>query len=52
MWDKVGFIWDYVNDTAIVHHPRGTYVMTIMTKGQSYGAIAAMTREIERIMYP
>ncbi len=52
VWDKVGFIWDYVNDTAIVHHPRGTYVMTIMTKGQSYGAIAAMTREIERIMYP
>ena len=52
VWDKVGFVWDYVNDTAIVHHPRGTYVMTILTRGQSYGAIAAMTRDIERIMYP
>lgn len=50
--DKVGFVWDYVNDTAIVTHPRGTYVMTIMTKGQSYATIAAITREVERIMYP
>lgn len=52
VWDKVGFLWDYVHDTAIVKHPRGTYVMTIMTKGQSYGRIASLTREIERIMYP
>ncbi|HMH70341.1 MAG TPA: serine hydrolase, partial [Candidatus Saccharimonadales bacterium] len=50
--DKVGFLWDYVHDTAIVQHPRGTYLMTIMTKGQSYGAIASVTRQIERIMYP
>jgi beta-lactamase class A len=50
--DKVGFLWDYIHDTAIVRHPRGTYIMTIMTKGQSYGAIASVTREIERIMYP
>lgn len=50
--DKVGFLWDYVHDAAIVQHPRGTYIMTIMTKGQSYGAIASVTREVERIMYP
>ncbi len=50
--DKVGFLWDYVHDAAIVHHPRGTYVMTVMTKGQSYGAIATVTREVEKIMYP
>ncbi len=50
--DKVGFLWDYVHDTAIVQHPRGTYIMTIMTKGQSYAAIASATREIERLMYP
>jgi beta-lactamase class A len=50
--DKVGFLWDYVHDTAIVKHPRGTYIMTVMTKGQSYAAIASVTREIERIMYP
>ncbi len=52
VWDKVGFLWDYVHDTAIVHHPQGTYVMTIMSKGQSYARIAEVTREIERIMYP
>lgn len=52
VWDKVGFLWDYVHDTAIVKHPKGTYVMTIMTKGQSYATIANLTREIERIMYP
>jgi vancomycin resistance protein YoaR len=50
--DKVGFLWDFVHDTAIVQHPRGTYIMTIMTRGQSYAAIAAVTREVERIMYP
>ena len=50
--DKVGFLWDYVHDTAIVQHPKGTYVMTVMSKGQSYGAIANVTREVERIMYP
>ncbi len=52
VYDKVGFLWDYVHDTAIVKHPQGTYVMTVMTKGQSYVAIANITREVERIMYP
>jgi beta-lactamase class A len=50
--NKVGFLWDYTHDTAIVEHPRGTYVITVMTKGQSYSTIAAITREVERIMYP
>lgn len=52
VWDKVGFLWDYTHDTAIVHHPKGTYVMTIMTKGRSYATIAEITRQAERIMYP
>lgn len=51
-YDKVGFLWDYIHDTAIVVHPRGTYVVTIMTKGYSYGYIAEITRQLERIMYP
>ena len=50
--DKVGFLWDYIHDTAIVHHPQGTYILTVMTKGYSYATIASVTREIERIMYP
>lgn len=52
VYDKVGFLWDYVHDAAIVKHPRGTYVMVVMTKGQSYGRIAEITRQVERIMYP
>lgn len=52
VYDKVGFLWDYVHDTAIVYHPRGTYVVSIMTRGQSYATIAAITRQLERIMYP
>ena len=50
--DKVGFLWDYLNDAAIVYHPRGTYVLVIMTKGQSWGKIAEITKQIEKIMYP
>ena len=50
--DKVGFLWDYVHDAAIVKHPRGTYVIVVMTKGQSYARIAEITRQVERIMYP
>lgn len=52
VYDKVGFLWDYVHDAAIVEHPHGRYAMTIMTKGQSYARIASITREVERIMYP
>lgn len=52
VYDKVGFLWDYVHDAAIVYHPRGTYVMVVMTKGQSYSTIAAITRQVEGIMYP
>lgn len=52
VYDKVGFLWDYVHDAAIVYHPRGTYIMVVMTKGQSYATIAAITRQVEGIMYP
>lgn len=50
--DKVGFLWDYLNDAAIVHHPKGTYAMTILTKGSSWENIAQITRDVEGIMYP
>lgn len=50
--DKVGYLWDYIHDAGIVHHPKGTYVLVVMTKGYSYGYIANVTRQIESIMYP
>lgn len=53
VFDKVGFLWDYVHDTGIVEHPRGTYVVAIMTKGSGgYATIAQITRELEAFMYP
>ena len=50
--NKVGFLWDYSNDSAVVYHPKGTYVIAVMTKGLSFYAIADITREIEAILYP
>lgn len=52
VFDKVGFLWDYVHDAGIVEHPRGTYAIAIMTKGANYAAIAQITREVEAFMYP
>lgn len=49
--DKVGFLWDYLNDTAIVYHPQGTYVITVLTKGHSWAKIAEITRQVEAILY-
>ncbi len=47
--DKVGFLEDYLNDAAIVYSPTGTYALTIMTKGSSWGTIAELTRQIEAL---
>jgi beta-lactamase class A len=52
VYDKVGFLWDYAHDAAIVEHPRGTYALSIMTKGANYATIAKITRELEAFMYP
>lgn len=51
VYNKVGFLWDYVHDAAIVRHPKGSYVIVVMTKGQSYQQIAQITRQVERILY-
>ena len=52
VYDKVGFLWSYIHDTGIVYHPKGTYVLTVMTSGYSYAKIAEITRQVEAIMYP
>lgn len=51
VYDKVGFLWDYIHDSAIVYGPKGKYVLVVMTKGYSYGYIANVARQIETIMY-
>lgn len=51
--DKVGFLWDYTHDAAIVYHPKGTYVLVIMTKSVGgYEKIRQITQKIESIIYP
>lgn len=51
--DKVGFLWDYVHDAAIVYHPQGKYVLVVMTKGYgNYAKMKEIAREIESIIYP
>lgn len=52
VYDKVGFLWNYVHDAAVVEHPRGTYSVAIMTKNANYTTIAKITRELEAFMYP
>ncbi len=51
VYDKVGFLWEYLNDAAIVRHPKGSYVIAVLSKDASWGKIAEITRQIEQIMY-
>lgn len=47
--DKVGFMNGLLHDAAIVYSPKGTYVLAVMTDGSSWGTIADLTRELEKI---
>lgn len=50
-YGKVGFLWDYIHDVEIVNHHKGTYVLAVMTKDESWKKIADITRDIEAILY-
>ena len=45
--DKVGFIDGYLHDAAVVYSPKGTYQLTIMTRGSSWSQIADAARQIQ-----
>ena len=49
--DKVGFLWDYINDAAIVYHPKGDYILVVMTIGETWSKIAEIARKTEEIVY-
>jgi len=49
--NKVGFLDGYLNDAAIVRHPQGTYVLSIMSEGSDWGSISSITRQIEAALY-
>lgn len=48
--DKVGFLEDYIHDVAIVYGPKGTYILSIMTKGGSYAGMADVARQVHQYM--
>ena len=50
--DKVGFIGEYLHDAALVYHPKGNYILVILTKGANWSQIAKITRQTEAIIYP
>lgn len=47
--NKVGFLWNLLHDASIVYSPKGTYVLVILTDGSSWGNIAQLTRELEKL---
>lgn len=49
--NKPGWIDGYVHDAAIVRHPQGTYVLSIMSEGSSWHSLAGITRSVETALY-
>ena len=49
--DKPGFLEEYLHDAAIVHHPQGTYVLTVMSQDASWEALASVTHDVETVLY-
>lgn len=51
VFNKVGFLDDFLHDAAIVRHEEGTYVLTVLSEGSSWESIAELTEEIEAELY-
>lgn len=45
--DKVGFLEGYLHDAAVVYAPKGTYILTIMSKNSSWANIADAAQRIQ-----
>jgi beta-lactamase class A len=48
--DKVGFLNGLLHDAAIVYAPTGTYVLTILTDGSSWSAIAELASKVKEML--
>lgn len=48
--DKVGFLWGYLHDAAVVYSPSSTYVLVILTNNSSWSQIADAARQIQAQM--
>ena len=49
--NKPGWIDGYVHDAAIVRHPQGSYVLSIMSEGSSWQSVASISSGIEAALY-
>ncbi len=48
--DKVGYLPGYWHDAAIVYHPKGTYVLVVLSLGSGSAAIKDLSRRISDFM--
>lgn len=48
--NKAGISGMSVFDSAIVYHPRGSYILSVMSDGGSFGAIAELTAQINKVL--
>lgn len=48
--NKSGSYGRIVNDMAIVYHPGGNYILSVMSEGGSYAQIAELAKEINKVM--
>lgn len=48
--NKVGFLGGLNHDAAIVYHPKGSYVLVVMSSGSNFSAIADLARKISAVM--
>lgn len=48
--NKVGFLYGYLNDAAIVYGPYSTYAVTILSNGSSWGQVADTAKRIHQLL--
>ncbi len=48
--NKVGFFDSYNTDAGVVYSPKGAYVLSIMTNGSNFAAIADLSAKIAAVM--
>ena len=48
--DKVGMLAQYNHDVAIVFHPKGAYILSVMSSGSSLYRIADLAKQVAGVM--
>ena len=48
--NKLGALGSFNHDVAIVYHPKGTYVLAVLSQGSSHGEIRELARQVAAVM--